>query len=1154
MKRRHSNKLPPTGSTDDTTTSPKSRRCFHREQHFHLHQRSFRARWESPPRLASHYDDDSETSNVHDSASICQAAGLLASNAPGYPTTFLPSTIPLIIDTGASIMISPDKRDFIGPIQPVQPTMLKGIGAGLQVHGLGRAEYHFPAPTRKVVQCTLDNVLYVPDCTVRFLCPRHLAASTNADGDGFVALQHRGILCCHGIDIPVTYDSNMGLPVIYSIGSLTSAPITFLPKNLHATTALSTDNNPSSVLSSRPYQNLSQPQHLKLLMHERCNHRHMAEINSWIQQGLLPVPASIANCPDPICHACQIGKAKKKAHNRATGGITAHDRAPGDGVSADQLEAGCPGKIPTTKGLPTSKRYKYCNLWIDHATHFVFPTFHETKHATELIASKRDFEHFASRFNIRIKKIRADNGVYSAALFQHDCDLQNQQLSFCAVGSHWQNGVAERHIGLITQTARTLLLHATSKWPSVLNEEFWPFAIKHACAFHNASVHSDTKQTPYYAFTGEQPPCQMQAFRVFGCPVYVLDKRLQDGDSLSKWKARSWTGVYVGSSSQHAEHVPLIYNPQTTHVTPQFHVTFDDSFSTVSVGTARLSDATYQQLYESEDWLFKSTFHFDVTNYLFDDYWQKPLALGSVTPPKRIHHQSRKLRPVSPPIAYTTTTAPPSIPMRDGEHASLPCGEHAAQQPGDHASPPAGDHAAQRPGKHASLTGGDHAVSRPGDYTHSAGDHAVHHPDNNASPHSGDHSMQRCGNQVGPFASVPKESTPITNDDESSSSKLSSTALPYINLIPSACSASLSAYMLRNGINVNVYTAHSSKPMDATSASELPQQPPGISADCHLLSSTLEQSSPQMAPPEADNKNDILTQGQMLKTLDKPSFLGSQIEEMKSLQDLDIMDIHSIATLPPRARLLSSIWSYRRKRLPNGVLLKYKARLCVNGKEQAFGRDYWETYAPVAAWSTIRLLLYLSTILNLNTRQVDYTSAFPQADLDVPVYMKVPQGWFVTSTGHLQQHHDPKFQDSSYYLKLKKNLYGCKQAARNWFRHLKDGLLNAGFRQSDTDSCLFLRADCIIVVYVDDCLFFSPDAAVINDVIKRLSETLKLNGTLPLKQSLSLNQVSLSKSSVMSDYPITVNKKTLLLTVYYIPTLPARIGLSIGIIDPLLGN
>lgn len=59
---------------------------------------------------------------------------------------------------------------------------------------------------------------------------------------------------------------------------------------------------------------------------------------------------------------------------------------------------------------------------------------------------------------------------------------------------------------------------------------------------------------------------------------------------------------------------------------------------------------------------------------------------------------------------------------------------------------------------------------------------------------------------------------------------------------------------------------------------------------------------------------------------------------------------------------------------------------------QEHGWDYWEIYAPVVAWSTVRLILVLSALLNLTTRQVDYTQAFLQADLDNPIYMKLPAG------------------------------------------------------------------------------------------------------------------------------------------------------------------
>jgi hypothetical protein len=139
-----------------------------------------------------------------------------------------------------------------------------------------------------------------------------------------------------------------------------------------------------------------------------------------------------------------------------------------------------------------------------------------------------------------------------------------------------------------------------------------------------------------------------------------------------------------------------------------------------------------------------------------------------------------------------------------------------------------------------------------------------------------------------------------------------------------------------------------------------------------------------------DNKEDTLTQSQMLKTDDKDAFIAAQIPEIRGLEKMGVFDYKAIHNLPPRARLLSSIWSYRRKRRPNGELIKHKARLCVDGSQQQHGRDYWETYTPVVSWSTVRLILLLSTILGLKSRQVDYTQAFPQAELDDPVYMRLP--------------------------------------------------------------------------------------------------------------------------------------------------------------------
>jgi hypothetical protein len=249
--------------------------------------------------------------------------------------------------------------------------------------------------------------------------------------------------------------------------------------------------------------------------------------------------------------------------------------------------------------------------------------------------------------------------------------------------------------------------------------------------------------------------------------------------------------------------------------------------------------------------------------------------------------------------------------------------------------------------------------------------------------------------------------------------------------------------------------------------------------------------TPLHAYPIMDNKADTLTQSQMLKTADYREFVASQPKEIKGLVDMGVFDIQPIGNKPANAKLLNAIWGYRQKRSPAGNILKHKARICVDGSQQRHGHDFWEVYAPVVSWPTIRLLLLLSSIHDLHQRQVDYTQAFPQAPLEDPVYMKIPQGWHVFQ-GQLCQHPDPMFQDRTHYIKLQCNLYGCKQAARNWFQHLTQGLLSQGFRQSVNDSCLFLRHDCILVVYTDACIIFAKDVKVINGLIAHLSETFQL--------------------------------------------------------------
>ncbi len=107
-------------------------------------------------------------------------------------------------------------------------------------------------------------------------------------------------------------------------------------------------------------------------------------------------------------------------------------------------------------------------------------------------------------------------------------------------------------------------------------------AVSHAVHIYNHTP-KENGMCPADICTGDMiPRHRFQEFHTWGCPVFVLDPQLQSGQKLPRWQPRSRQGVYMGLSSIHSSEVPLVLNTSTGSITPQFHVVFDDSFSTVA--------------------------------------------------------------------------------------------------------------------------------------------------------------------------------------------------------------------------------------------------------------------------------------------------------------------------------------------------------------------------------------------------------------------------------------------------------------------------------------------------------------------------------------------------------------------------------------------
>ena len=111
------------------------------------------------------------------------------------------------------------------------------------------------------------------------------------------------------------------------------------------------------------------------------------------------------------------------------------------------------------------------------------------------------------------------------------------------------------------------MLYTMSKWKKMILICLWPYAMRHS-----------NDVLPLEKFSGIQVAPKLWHFHAFGCPTYILDNALQSGQGTPKWKHCSRLGVYLGPLPSHAWSVTLVLNLRTGHVSPQFHLKFDDFF------------------------------------------------------------------------------------------------------------------------------------------------------------------------------------------------------------------------------------------------------------------------------------------------------------------------------------------------------------------------------------------------------------------------------------------------------------------------------------------------------------------------------------------------------------------------------------------------
>ena len=166
-------------------------------------------------------------------------------------------------------------------------------------------------------------------------------------------------------------------------------------------------------------------------------------------------------------------------------------------------------------------------------------------------------------------------------------------------------------------------------------------------------------------------------------------------------------------------------------------------------------------------------------------------------------------------------------------------------------------------------------------------------------------------------------------------------------------------------------------------------------------------------------------------------------EELKSLRDCAVWKTILLSVVSGKAKPIPTKWVFKLKTDGAGHIVRYKARLVVCGYRQKFGRDYNQTFAPVAHAASIRRVIALAVSLRLHLHQFDVKTAFLYGFLpdDQRVYLLHPPQGVVVPPGHV--------------LALYKVMYGLKQAPFLWNQHLHSTLTGLSFSHTKFDPCVY---------------------------------------------------------------------------------------------------
>ena len=739
-----------------------------------------------------------------------------------------------------------------------------------------------------------------------------------------------------------------------------------------------------------------------------------------------------------ICETCHLSKAQR---------FVSREPRPIPGQPLDEIFIDTVGKLPESlNGL------QYAVILTDAKTRMRWVLMTKGKdEITSQLLQWIDFQY--NQYGKRIRVIFRDGGTEFIRA-KEQCDKMGIRTDVSAPHTPEQNGVAEAANKVLLRRARSMLIDAG------MPPCFWPWALEHSCFITNRLYCLRTKKVPVIDFLEglAQPHNEKIDFSLlprFGCRAYKLIE-----PKPGKFEARAEQGWFLGFQKNTNKNY-LVYHPHLTpkqgfkwvesftpHVTFNEDVVFGDMLSSVDQQKTRsywtnttdlpldnsLTTSIPVPLPKSQIQKFEGEINSSILTQKSTS--EQPNALESQSRP-----ESAPIVPAIPPVNrpplvnkkldVSTLKTIPTVPTNlwlekstkiDGTEV-LP--EPTSPQVLNNDFPPGPPSSVESEydssDEHTSEVEEPEVVRNEPNNLDSTSRELIRQEENNALARVDDDKLQDKYDQimtgwdaVAPIAGHKRNRSP---DDQATRSKRG-----------------------RPIKRLDYHKLHHGK--------------------------------------AGKEKNDPKTWTEAMQSVESNEWKVAADEEIRSLRDTGTIKIIDRSKLPKGRTLMKTKWVFKRKYHADGTLEKYRARCTVKGYTQKCGIDYTETFAPTPRSETGRIMLALAHKFGWYRRQGDVPTAFLNPDLDLDLYMELPEG----------------YKKDNKIILIKKGLYGLKQAAALWYDDIKSFLATQGMFQTMSDMCLYTnkQKDLFAILHVDDIQILGPSKVKVDKLMEALHMKYKL--------------------------------------------------------------